>query len=231
MSSKSNIHVFALSLGLCILFSMVAVGQVAGTAAGSTSASSSGPAPAASVKVGIVRMLNAIFSTDEGKKELEAMQARFGPRENELKAQQDELEKLQADLQVKGDKLSEEERNNRIKVATEKQKALQRNGEDYQAEAQQAQEEVLNRLGKKMRDVMAKYAQDNSFAVILDVSNQGPVMWASPTTDISKELVDAYNAAYPVAASPAKPGGTTPTRPAGAGTRPPAAPATPKKPQ
>jgi outer membrane protein len=227
MSRKLNIHIFALSLGLCILFSAAAVGQVAGTAAGATG-SSSAPAPAAAVKVGIVRIFDTIFSTEEGKKELEAMQARFGPRQNELKAQQDELEKLQADLQVKGDKLSEEERNNRIKVATEKQKTLQRNGEDFQAEVTQAEEEVKNKLGKKMLDIMAKYAQDNSYAMILDVSNpQGPVMWASPSTNISKELVDAYNAAFPVAAKPA---GAAPARPAGTATRPPATPATPKKP-
>src|SRR5437660_12790111 len=171
MSSKSNIHVFALTLGLCVLFSMVAVGQVSGTAAGSTGTASSAPAPAAGVKIGIVSIQDAIMNTNEGKKELDAMQARFGPRQNELKAQSDELDKLKADLQVKGDKLSEEERNNRLKVAGDKQKTLQRNGEDFQAEVQQAEQEVLSRLGKKMIDVMDKYAKDNSFAVILDVSN------------------------------------------------------------
>ena len=237
MSSKSNIHVFALTLGLCVLFSMVAVGQVSGTAAGSTGTASSAPAPAAGVKIGIVSIQDAIMNTNEGKKELDAMQARFGPRQNELKAQSDELEKLKADLQVKGDKLSEEERNNRLKVAGDKQKTLQRNGEDFQAEVQQAEQEVLSRLGKEMIDVMDKYAKDNSFAVILDVSNaQTPVLWASPSTNITKELVEAYNAASPVAAPPApRPSGatgtTSPARPAGTTTRPPATSTTPKRPQ
>jgi len=153
-----------------------------------------------------------------------------------LKSQSDELEKIKADLQVKGDKLSDDERNNRIKVATDKQKSLQRNGEDFQAEVQQAEQEVLNRLGKKMLDVMDKYAKDNNYAVILDVSNpQTPVLWASPTTNITKELVDAYNAGSPVAAPPARPAGaagTAPSRPAGTTTRPPASggTTTPKKP-
>lgn len=234
MSRKSNIQIFALCLGLCILFSVVAVGQVSGTAAGSASGSSAAPA-AAGVKIGIVSIQDAIMGTNEGKKELDAMQARFGPRQNELKAQNDELEKLKADLQVKGDKLSEEERNNRVKVATEKQKSLQRNGEDFQAEVQQAEQEVLSRLGKKMLDVMDKYAKDNSYAVILDVSNpQTPVLWASPATNITKELVDAYNAASPVAAPPAtRPTGAGPSvnRPAGTTPRPPAGgTTTPKKP-
>src|SRR5437899_13105265 len=146
MSGKSNIHLFVLSLGLSTLFAMAAVAQVSGTAAGSTAASASAPATAGT-KIGIVSIQDAIINTNEGKKEFEALQARFGPRQNELKAQNDELEKLKADLQVKGDKLSEDERNNRIKVATEKQKTLQRNGEDFQAEVQQAEEEVKNKLG------------------------------------------------------------------------------------
>ncbi len=235
MSRKINFHVSALILGLSILFSLAAVGQVAGgTAAGGTGASS---APAsAGIKVGIVSIQDAIMGTNEGKKELDALQSRFGPRQNELKAQSDELDKLKADLQVKGDKLSDDERNNRIKVATDKQKVLQRNGEDFQAEVQQAEQEVLNRLGKKMLDVMDKYAKDNNYAVILDVSNpQTPVLWASPTTNITKELVDAYNAASPVAAPAARPAGSTgaaPSRPAGNTTRPPAntTGTTPKRP-
>jgi outer membrane protein len=229
MSGKSNIHVFALSLGLSILFSMTAVAQASGTAAGST-ASSAAPT---GTKIGIVSIRDAIFATNEGKKELDALQARFGGKQNELKAQNDELEKLKADLQVKGDKLSEEERNSRIKVASDKQKAFQRNAEDYQAEAQQAQQDVLNRLGKKMLDVLEKFGKDNSYAVILDVSGEAsPVLWASPTTNITKELVDAYNAESPVAPAARPAGAGAPaTRPAGTTPRPPAATPTPKKPQ
>lgn len=229
MSGKSNIHVFALSLGLSILFSMAAVAQASGTAAGSTATS----AAPTGTKIGIVSIRDAIFATNEGKKELDALQARFGGKQNELKAQNDELEKLKADLQVKGDKLSEEERNSRIKVASDKQKAFQRNAEDYQAEAQQAQQDVLNRLGKKMLDVLEKFGKDNSYAVILDVSGEtSPVLWASPTTNITKELVDAYNAESPVAPAARPAGAGAPaTRPAGTTPRPPAATPTPKKPQ
>src|SRR5437773_8104645 len=168
MPGKSNIHVFALSLGLSILFSMAAVAQASGTAAGGTAASAASPA----TKIGIVSIRDAIFATNEGKKELDALQARFGSKQNELKVQNDELEKLKADLQVKGDKLSDEERNSRIKIASDKQKVFQRNAEDYQAEAQQAQQDVLNRLGKKMLDVLEKFGKDNSYAVILDVSGE-----------------------------------------------------------
>jgi outer membrane protein len=221
------IHVLTLGLGLSTFFSTAAVAQGSLNTAGGAAAASAG------TKIGIVSIADAIFATNEGRKELDGLQARFSGKQNELKAQNDELEKLKADLQVKGDKLSDEERNARMKTASDKQKNLQRNGEDFQAEVQQAEQEVQNRLGKKMLDVLDKYAKDNSFAVILDVSNpQTPVLWASPTTNITKELVDAYNAASPVAAPATKPAGAPPaTRPAGTTPRPPATGTTPKKPQ
>lgn len=179
-------------------------------------------------KVGIVSIQDAIANTNEGKKELEALQQKFAPRQAALQSQNDDLENLKKQLQAQGDKLSDEERNSRVRSATEKQKTLQRSAEDFQNEVQQAEQEILNRLGKKMLDVLEKYAKDNGYAVVMDVSNpQTPVLYANPGTNITKNLIDAYNAESPAAIAP-KPA----TKPAGAAaSRPPASgAATPKKP-
>ena len=185
---------------------------------------------AAGTKVGIVSIQDAIANTNEGKKELEALQQKFAPRQAALQTQNDELENLKKQLQTQSDKLSDEERNSRVRSATEKQKSLQRSAEDFQNEVQTAEQEILNRLGKKMLDVLEKYARDNGFAVVMDVSNpQTPVLYANPGTNITKNLIDAYNAESPAAAPAPKPAAT---KPAGAAaTRPPASgAATPKKP-
>ena len=213
MFSKTKNLVTSLSLCVGMLLSVAAMAQAPAAAQTTT-------------KVGIVSIQDAIAATNEGKKEFDALQQRFSPRNNELTAQRDELEKLQAALQAQGPKLSDEERNARIKSATDKQKIFQRNGEDFQAEVQQAEQDVLNRLGKKMLDVLDKYAKDNGYSVILDVSNpQTPVLWASPATNITKELVDAYNAAVPVAAPAVKPAAAgTATKSSGTTTTPPKKP-------
>src|SRR5215471_2892411 len=157
--------------------------------------------PAGGNKVGIVSIQDAIANTNEGKKELEALQQKFSPRQAALQSQNDELENLKKQLQAQGDKLSEEERNNRIRTATEKQKTLQRNYEDFQSEVQQAEQEVLNRLGTKMLKVLEDYANKSGYSVIMDVSNpQTPVLFAAPNTNITQQLVDAYNVANPAAA-------------------------------
>jgi outer membrane protein len=184
-------------------------------------------------KVGIVSIQDAIANTNEGKKELDALQQKFAPRQAALQTQNDELENLKKQLQAQSDKLSDEERNSRVRSATEKQKSLQRSAEDFQNEVQTAEQEILNRLGKKMLDVMEKYAKENGYTVVLDVSNpQTPVLYANPGTNITKNLIDAYNAESPAAAAAPKPAGSNAARPAGAAaSRPPASgAATPKKP-
>jgi outer membrane protein len=180
-------------------------------------------------KVGIVSIQDAIANTNEGKKELDALQQKFAPRNAALQSQNEELESLKKQLQTQGDKLSDEERGNRVRSATEKQKSLQRSAEDFQNEVQTAEQEILNRLGKKMLDVLEKYARANGYAVVMDVSNpQTPILYANPGTNITKNLIEAYNAESSAAPAP-KPAAT---KPAGAAaSRPPASGApTPKKP-
>jgi outer membrane protein len=190
-----NTKFLALILGLALGASTAAVAQAAGTST-----------PAVP-KVGIVAIQAALANTNEGKKELDALQQRFGPKEAELKTMNDEVENLKKQLQAQGDKLSEDERNNRVKTIESKQKTLQRNLDDAQTEFQQAQQEVINRLGGKMLKVMEDYAQKNGYTVIMDVSSpQTPVLYAAQSTNITQQLVDAYNVANPSAApAPAAP--------------------------
>jgi len=236
MSGTSKLHIFALSLGLSIVLTASALAQAPQTAAANNSANaaaSSGTGATLNAKIGIVNFQDAIIATNEGKKEFDALQSRFAPKQNELKGLNDEVENMKKDLQAKGDKLNEDERNKQVKNLEVKQKTLQRNYEDAQNEFQQAEQEVVNRIGGKMLNVLEKYAKTNGYAVILDVSNpQTPVLWASQGTNITKDLVDAYNAESGVPAAPgAKPAAPAPKPSGAAANRTPAGGATtPKKP-
>ena len=60
---------------------------------------------------------------------------------------------------------------------------------------------------RKMAPVIVNYAQTTGFGMIVDTSNpwpQGPVLWALPSMDITRAVVEAYNAKSGVPA-PAKP--------------------------
>ena len=201
-SRKTKILICALSLVLGACAGAAAFGQASSTGS-HASGTAAKPAPAV---VGIVNIQDAIIATNEGKKEFDALQQRFAPKQNDLKALNDEVENMKKDLQAKSDKLNEEERNKQLKLLETKQKTLQRNYDDAQNEFQQAEQEVVNRIGGKMLNVLEKYANSNGYTIIVDVSNpQTPVLWASKGTNITKDLVDAYNAESPITA-PAAPG-------------------------
>lgn len=228
--SMAKFRILALGLGASMTFGAAAFAQ--GAAAPAAPAASQGPVP---TKIGVVNIQQAIGECAEGKKELEALQQKFNPKQVELKGLSDEVESLKKQYQAQADKLSDEEKASRAKAIDSKQKALQRNYEDAQAEFQQAEQDVINRIGAKMLSVLEKYSNANGFAVVLDVSNPqtSPVLWATQGTVITKELVDAYNAASPGGAAPASkpaPGAAGATRPATAPARPAAPAPTPKKP-
>lgn len=192
MSGKLKVSIRALSLGLATLLSTGAFSQTA-----------TAPARTPAI-IGIVNIQDAIIATNEGKKEFDALQARFAPKRDSLKTLADEIEGMKKDLQAKGGKLNDEERAKQAKALAAKQKTLQNNYDDAQAEFQQAEQEVVKRIGGKMLNVLEKYAKNNGYTVILDVSNpQSDVLWASQGTNITKALVDAYNAEPPASAAPA----------------------------
>ena len=238
----TRIQVLALSLGVSIFASSAAWAQTTSASAAGPAATASSPASAnaaATTKIGVVNIQDAILATEEGKKEFDALQQKFTPKQAELKSLNDEIESLKKQYQAQADKLNDDEKNSRAKTIDTKQKTLQRTYEDAQSEFQQAEQELLNRLGAKMVKTLEKYSQANGFSIVLDVSNPqtSPVLWATQGNVITKELVDAYNADYPVAGAAPKPAGATAPavkaqpRPAGHATVPPSSSTTtPKKP-
>src|SRR5580765_2831127 len=227
--STARFRNLALRLSLSAAFSIAAFAQGAATAPAATPAAPAanpGPVP---TKIGVVNIQQAISECAEGKKEIDALQQRFNPKQAELKGLNDEVENLKKQYQAQADKLSDDEKSSRAKAIDSKQKALQRNYEDAQAEFQQSEQEVINRIGAKMLTVLEKYANTNGYAVVLDVSNPqtSPVLWATQGSVITKELVEAYDKENPagVSAPAPKPAGS-----AGTATRPPAAPSRPATP-
>jgi Skp family chaperone for outer membrane proteins len=151
-------------------------------------------ASARAAKIGIINIQDAIFATNEGKKEFDALKTKFLPKQTELESQNAEVKKLKADLRATGNQLSEEQRASQLKTLDTKQKQLQRSYEDVQTEYQKAEQEVVNRIGSKMLTVLEKYATANRYAIVLDISNsQTPVLWADQGANITKDLVDIYD--------------------------------------
>ncbi|MGC2270697.1 MAG: OmpH family outer membrane protein, partial [Candidatus Sulfotelmatobacter sp.] len=151
----------------------------------------------AATKVGTINIEQAVVGTNEGQRDFEALRKKLEPKQNELKSQNDELASLQKQLQTQGDKLNDEARANLVQEIETKKKSFDRAVQDAQDDAQSQQKEIFQRILQKMAPVIVKHAQESGFTMIVDTSNpwpQSPILWYGEAADITKAVVDIYNA-------------------------------------
>jgi len=156
-------------------------------------------------KVGTININEAIVGSNEGRRDMETLNKKFEPKENELKGQNDELEALKKQLSTQGDKLNEDTAASLRRQIETKQKEFDRAYQDFQEEVGNQQQEIASRVLKKMAPLIVKYAQDNGFGVIVDTSKMWPqsnILWWTESVDITKPVVDAYNVQSGVAPPP-----------------------------
>ena len=172
-------------------------------------------------KVGIIHIQNALLSTKDGQKALAELEAKSLPKKKELEAEQTGIAALRDQLNKTSNAGSEEVKNKLMRDIDTRTKAFNRKVEDAQADLDQEQGKVLNDIGGRMMAVLDKYAKDNGYALVLDVSSQQtPVLFAANGIDITQEIVALYDKNAPAASgagmtNPAPaPGGAAPARPA-----------------
>jgi len=162
-------------------------------------------------KVGVISVQGAIVGTRDGQKASQELDAKFAPRKKDFDGRQSEVASLQDQFNKGGTVLSEDKRNQLARDIDEKKKRLERDMQDAQEELQSEQQRLLQSLGQRMMAVIEKYAKDNNYTLILDVSNPNtPVLYASSGIDITSDIVSLYDK------NPTPTGATTPTSGAGA---------------
>ena len=172
-------------------------------------------APAGPAKIAVIAFQVAVAQTNEGQRNFADLQKKYEPKRAQLKSLSDEIESLKKQLQTQADKLSDAEKASKAKAIDEKDKQLQRSAEDAQNDFQTEMQEVYNGLASKVYDVLASYAQQQGFTLVLDVAQQqNPVLFATESSNITKQVIDAYNVKSGVPAPPAPPAGAAAPKPA-----------------
>jgi outer membrane protein len=174
-------------------------------------------------KIAIIHVQNAILGTKDGQRAAGDLQTKFAPKKADLDKKQNDLVTLQDQLKKQQATLSEDARAKLMRDIDATNTRLQRETQDAQADLDEEQQKLMQELGNKMMAVIEKYATQNGFALVLDVSNpQTPVLWAASTVDITPEIVKLYDQANPATAAPAG-AAPKPTSPTGAPATPPSA--------
>ena len=185
-------------------------------------AQSPAASPAGAGKVGVINIRAAIGNTAEGKQAQAELQSKFAPQQTEIENMNKQINDLRQRLAACEGKCSQDEIQRLTTQGQRLTAQFDRKNNEFNEDSQAALSEVIDRIGRKMVDVLDKYAGQNGYSVVLDSSAQNnPILFAASQIDVTQEIVRLYDQAYPVkggapaqkspAAKPAP--STTPTKP------------------
>ena len=146
----------------------------------------------APTKVAIINLQLAVSQTQEIKKDVAAMEAKYNPRQKAIESIQKELQ----DIQKQGatPNLQPGREAELQSQFTTKQKQLQRLQQDLQADVDAERQDVLGHVGRQMADVVKALAQEKGVDVVIEVSN---TLYFKPGLDLTSAATAAYDKAYP----------------------------------
>lgn len=165
-------------------------------------AQSSGANSQVPMKVGVINVQVAVTSTAEGKLAAAELQSQFAPRQTDLDNLRKQIDDMQTRLRTGQTTLSDEEKTRLAREGDQLTRTYQRKQQEAQDDFNDAQQDIVNRIGGKLMTVLDKYSKENGYAVVFDTSSQQtPVIYASNQVDITQEIVRLYDQNYPVKAS------------------------------
>ncbi|MDP9147333.1 MAG: OmpH family outer membrane protein [Acidobacteriota bacterium] len=176
----------AILAGACLLGTSTIRAQAAAAASG------------ASGKIGVINVRQAIVTTGEGKVASAELQTQFAARQTELENLNKQITDLRQRLSASDGKLSQEEQARLTRQGELLARQLQRKQDEYQEDVNASQGEVIDKIGRKMIDVLDRYARENGYVAILDSSAQNtPILYASNQIDVTQDIIKLYDQAYP----------------------------------
>jgi len=182
------------ALFLCLASAMAAQGQAPASSAPARPATqTAAAAPAA--KVAVIAFQAAVTQTNEFQRDFADLQKKYDPKRVQLKSLSDEIDKMTKELQDQGAQLSDAERASRARTIDEKKKQLDRDSQDAQSDFQGDMQQIINGVASKVGTLMTDYAKNHGYTLVLDASDQqnATVLYAVPSTDITKAIIEAYN--------------------------------------
>jgi outer membrane protein len=142
--------------------------------------------------VAIINAQKAVVDTAEFKKDQAAMEAKYKPRQQAIQSLQTQLESISKQLQAPN--LAPDREAQLRADGTQKQKELQRLSDDLNADVNYERQDVLQRAGRQMTEVVKKLSEERNFDIVIDITN---TIYFKPALDITADATAAYDKAYP----------------------------------
>ena len=145
----------------------------------------------AEVKIGYVNFGKLMEQSKQGESVRKSLEAEFRGRDQELSVSRDAILKLEEKLKNDGSIMSEA---NRVKLERDilsKKRDHNRQRDEYREDSNIRRNEEVASLQKKVYEVIKQYSEKNQFDLVLTQ----PVLYASPTVEITDQVLAELNSA------------------------------------
>ncbi|MGE5570492.1 MAG: OmpH family outer membrane protein [Rhodospirillales bacterium] len=149
---------------------------------------------AAQAKIAVINLQQAVLQTAEIKKASADLEAKYKPKQAEMEKLEKEIAEIQQKLQAGQGKLTPQAQQDLTIEGQRKQRDLQRLQQDLQDELNYERNEILQKSGQQMADIVKKLAEERQVDVVVDFSS---TLYFKPGLDLTAEAVAAYDKAYP----------------------------------
>jgi outer membrane protein len=167
------------------LFSVLAV-----CAAGLVSTSTA----SAQSKIAVVNWQKALLDTQEFKKIVADLTAKYKPRQDALEKAQRDLVDIQTQLQSSQGKLSAVGQADLEAQGQRKQREVDRLSMDLQDDTEKDRNEMVQHVGSRMTEVVKKLLDEKGYDAVFDTAST--VAFKSGV-EITNDAIAAYDKAYP----------------------------------
>jgi len=143
------------------------------------------------LKVGFVNVGRVIENAPQGEAALKKLEEEFGPRDREIRAMREEVQKLEEELIKNELVLSESDRNQKELELRDKRRALRRATSEFREDYNLRRNEELNALQKIVIKAIVEIANNESYDLIL---HEPAVVFAGDQVDMTETVLEKLRA-------------------------------------
>lgn len=150
----------------------------------------------AEVKIATVDFQRALNETTEGKNATTRLQGMFNERKAALDKLKTQFDTAMADYQKQQMVLGEDARKAKEEQLNNLYMQFQQAQQQYEGEFQNAYNQAMQTLIEKLKKQATTIATEKQVTLLVEL-NEGGVLYAAPSIDITNELITRYNTANP----------------------------------
>ena len=199
--------VLALAAGLATSTLAAQTAPAPAPAAAAPAPAVAAPPQAIPAKIAIIAFQSGMINTNEGARTVDEIQKRYAPQKTKIDSEAAEVESLRKQLAAIPATAASDDQRAKLTIDIDtKEKQLNLDGESAQTSYNTDLQKAFGELQQKFGTAAVKYCNDNGFTMLVtpesSQNSPNPILWWTPTIDITQAVINAYNASSGVAAPP-----------------------------